>query len=135
MKSCVTGIARISRDPEVKFTANQTAVVDLGLVFDSGYGDRKKAVFIDGTCWGKTAEVAGEYLKKGSAVYVEAELDKDEWEDQNSGQKRTKIKLNVRTIQLLPRNQGGLQDGASQGQAQTAGAAAGGSYSGDEVPF
>ena len=92
-------MGNLTRDPEVRFTPSGTAVTELGLAvnrvwFDKQSNQKKEeTTFVDVTLWGRTAEVAGEYLTKGRSVMVEGRLQLDQWEDQQSGQKRSKLKV------------------------------------------
>src|SRR5436190_20383652 len=106
-----------ARDPEVRYTPKGTAVTDLGLAVNRTYtadnGEKREEVtFVDVTFWGRTAEVAGEYLKKGRPVFVEGRLQLDSWDDKTSGQKRTKLKVIGENMQMLgaPRGGGGGGD-------------------------
>src|SRR5947208_9510646 len=86
-------LGNLTRDPEVRYTPKGTAVADLGLGVNRTYtadnGEKREEVtFVDVTFWGRTAEVAGEYLKKGRPVFVEGRLQLDSWDDKTSGQKR-----------------------------------------------
>lgn len=101
-------IGNLTRDPEVKYTPKGSAVADIGIAINRYYtadnGEkREETTFVDVTLWGKTAELAGEYLKKGRSVYVEGRLQLDSWEDKTSGQKRSKLRVVGDTIQFLDR--------------------------------
>jgi single-strand DNA-binding protein len=107
-------LGNLTRDPEVRYTPKGTAVTDLGLAVNRTYtadnGEKREEVtFVDVTFWGRTAEVAGEYLKKGRPVFVEGRLQLDSWDDKQSGQKRTKLKVIGENMQMLgaPRGAGG----------------------------
>jgi single-strand DNA-binding protein len=106
-------IGNCTRDPEVRYTPKGTAVADIGLAmnryFSSDGGERREeTTFVDVTLWGRQAEVAGEYLKKGRPVYIEGRLQMDSWDDKNTGQKRTKLKIVGEQMQLLgSRDSGG----------------------------
>jgi single-strand DNA-binding protein len=110
-------IGNLTRDPECKFTPKGTAVAELGLAINRVWKDdqgqkREEVLFCDVELWGRQAEVAGEYLKKGSPVFIQGRLTMDQWEDKATGQKRTKLKVTGEQMQLL----GGKQDGkASDG--------------------
>jgi single-strand DNA-binding protein len=110
-------LGNLTRDPEVRYTPKGTAVTDLGLAVNRTYtadnGEKREEVtFVDVTFWGRTAEVAGEYLKKGRPVFVEGRLQLDSWDDKISGQKRTKLKVIGENMQMLgaPRGSGGGGD-------------------------
>ena len=106
-------LGNLTRDPEVRYTPKGTAVTDLGLAVNRTYtadnGEKREEVtFVDVTFWGRTAEVAGEYLKKGRPVFVEGRLQLDSWDDKTSGQKRSKLKVIGENMQMLgsPRGAG-----------------------------
>ncbi len=137
MKTTVVWIGRLTRDVELRYTGQSgTAVCDLGLAADDGErGDRKGSVFIDCTCWGQQAEFANEYLSKGSLISAEGRLVMDQWEDKQSGQKRSKLKLVANSITSLERGtkKGG---GGGQGQGQQADGGYDAPAGGDnDVPF
>jgi single-strand DNA-binding protein len=111
-------LGNLTRDPEVRYTPKGTAVTDLGLAVNRTYtadnGEKREEVtFVDVTFWGRTAEVAGEYLKKGRPVFIEGRLQLDSWDDKQSGQKRTKLKVIGENMQMLgaPRGAGGSSGG------------------------
>ncbi|MEY2479719.1 MAG: single-strand DNA-binding protein [Verrucomicrobiota bacterium] len=118
-------LGNLTRDPEVRYTPKGSAVADLGIavnrVYTTDSGEkREETTFVDVTFWGRTAEVAGEYLKKGRPVFVEGRLQLDSWEDKTSGQKRSKLKVIGETMQLLGGRPGG---GAAPDEAGSAGGA------------
>jgi single-strand DNA-binding protein len=99
-------IGNLTRDPEIKYTPKGTAVADLGLainrVYSSDQGEkREETTFVDVELWGRQAEIAGEYLKKGRPVYIEGRLKLDTWDDKETGQKRSKMRVVGETLQLL----------------------------------
>lgn len=105
-------IGNITRDIELKYTPKGTAMTELGLAINRTFtqdGSKKEEVlFVDVTLWGRTAEVASEYAKKGSPIYVEGRLQMDTWEDKQTGQKRSKLRVVGDVLQLLGgRPQGG----------------------------
>lgn len=104
-------VGNVTRDPEVRFTQGGTAVADLGLAMN----DRRKGAdgawieevtFVDVTLWGRTAEVAKEYVHKGHPVLIEGRLKLDSWVDQ-AGQKRNKLKVVGERLQMLGTKDGG----------------------------
>ena len=105
-------IGNLTRDPEVRHTPKGTAVGDIALAVNRNFtGDngekREETTYIDVTLWGRTAEIAQQYLRKGRPVYVEGRLQMDTWEDKQSGQKRSKLKVVAENLQLLgPRPEG-----------------------------
>lgn len=86
----------LTRDIETRFTPKGTAVGDCAIAVQKGWGEQKKTNFFNLTFWGKNAENAAKYLAKGSRVIVTGELDLDEWNDKQTGQKRTAVKIHVR---------------------------------------
>jgi single-strand DNA-binding protein len=113
-------LGNVTRDPEVRYTPKGTAVAEVGLavnrVFTGEGGEKREEVtFIDVTLWGRTAEIAGEYLKKGRPVFFEGRLQLDSWEDKQSGQKRNRLKVIGETMQLL----GGPRGGESEDSGGT----------------
>ena len=109
-------IGNLTRDPEVRYTPKGTAVTDIGLACNRSYtldsGERREDVtFIDVTLWGKSAELVGQYMKKGRPIYVEGRLQMDSWDDKQTGQKRTKLKVVGENFQFL----GGRDDGGGGG--------------------
>ena len=99
----VTLLGNITRDIEVRFLQSGTAVCDLGLAVNDRVkkGDQwvDEATFVDVTLFGKQAEVAGEYLSKGSAVLIAGRLKLEQWE--KDGQKRSKLKVIGEKMQML----------------------------------
>lgn len=105
-------IGNVTRDPEVKYTPKGSAVTDVGVAvnrtFSTDGGEkREETTFIDVTLWGRQAEIAGEYLKKGRQVYFEGRLQLDSWEDKQSGQKRSKLRVVGENMQFLGSRDGG----------------------------
>ena len=120
----------VTRDIELRHIPNGTAVADVSLAINSQYQDKKsnekkeEVTFVECTLWGKTAELAGQYLKKGSPVLFEGRLHQESWEDKESGAKRSKLKVVVESMQFLgsgPSKGGGggpKQQGSSGGGRQ-----------------
>src|SRR6187200_3120554 len=105
-------LGNVTRDPEVRYTPKGSAVRDLGIAvnraFTTDSGEKREEVtFVDVTLWGRTAEVASEYLKKGRPVFVEGRLQMDTWDDKQTGQKRTKLRVVGESMQLLGSRPGG----------------------------
>ncbi len=114
----VTLLGNVTRDIQVKYTTGGTAVCEVGLAINETYKDKggnkvEKCVFVDVTLWGRTAEIAGEYLKKGNPVLISGKLALDQWDDRETGQKRSKLKVVGETLQLL----GSKRDSADQSPA------------------
>ncbi len=114
-------MGNLTRDPEVRYTPKGTAVADIGLAINRFYsGDngekREETVFVDVTLWGRSAEVVGEYCKKGRPLFVEGRLQLDTWDDKQSGQKRSKLKVVGESVQLIGSREGG--GGESGGESR-----------------
>ena len=112
-------VGNLGQDPEVRYLPNGGAVANLTLATSESWRDKQTGETKEKTEWhrvvlfGKLAEVAGEYLRKGSQIYIEGKLNTRKWTDQAGVEKyTTEIHVNVGgTMQML----GGKQDGASQG--------------------
>lgn len=111
-------LGNITRDIEIKYLQSGMAVTELGLAVN----DRRKnqqgewveeTTFVDVTMWGRTAEVAGEYLGKGSPVLIEGRLKLDQWE--TDGQKRSKLRVVCERMQMIGAKGGGGGRGGSGG--------------------
>jgi single-strand DNA-binding protein len=98
-------LGNLTRDPDVRYLQSGMAVCDAGLAVN----DRRKnangewveeTTFVDVTLWGRTAEVASEYLSKGSPILIEGRLKLDTWEG-NDGQKRSKLRVVCDRMQML----------------------------------
>ena len=126
-------IGNLTRDPEVRSTPKGTAVAELGLAVNRRYtadnGEKREEVtFVDVTLWGRSAELAAEYLKKGRPVYIEGRLQLDSWDDKQTGQKRSKLRIVGEEMQFLGGREGGSgAEGGGGGSYRSSG----GSY-GDE---
>lgn len=109
---------RLTADPEIKRLSSGTAVAELRMAVNKTWkdknGDKKEDVlYVDVTVWEKLAELCAQYLKKGSGAYIEGSLKMDQWQDKNTGEKRTKLKVNGDSVQFLdskPRDGGGNQN-------------------------
>jgi single-strand DNA-binding protein len=136
-------VGNLTRDPELRYIPSGTAVTDLGLAVN----DRRKnsngewvdeTTFVDVTLWGRTAEVASEYLNKGSSVLIEGRLKLDTWE--KDGKKNSKLRVVCDRMQMLGGRPGGPSGGgAPRGAAKSAAAATAPDESeappDDDIPF
>ncbi len=102
----------LTRDPQVRFFANERAVANFGLAvnrrFKAADGtQQEETTFVDVEAWGRTAELVGQYLTKGRGAFIEGRLKLDSWDDKD-GQKRQKLKVVADTVQFLdaPRKPG-----------------------------
>ena len=114
-------IGNLTRDPELRYTPKGSAVAEFGLAINRvWYNEQKQkqeeTTFVDITLWARQAEIAQQYLTKGSPVYIEGRLSLDTWDDKATGQKRSKIKVVGETLQLLgSKNHSGGGSSQSQG--------------------
>ncbi len=105
-------IGTLTRDPEIKYTPKGTCIAEVGLAMNRNWtndaGQKMEDVtFADVTLWGRVAEIVGEYCKKGRPLFVEGRLQLDTWDDKQTGQKRSKLKVVGDNIQLLGGAPGG----------------------------
>ena len=123
-------LGNVTRDPELRYIASGTAVTDIGLAVNDRRKDGKtgewieETTFVDVTLWGRTAEIAGEYVTKGSPLLIEGRLKLDTWE--KDGKKNSKLRVVGERMQLLgsrgegPRGGGKPRVAAGRGAAQAA---------------
>src|SRR5262245_14088299 len=111
-------MGNLTRDVEVRYLQSGMAVADIGIAVN----DRRKnqqgewveeVTFVDVTLWGRTAEVAGEYLSKGSPIFIEGRLKLDQWEKE--GQKHSKLKVIGERMQMVGGKGGGGGGGGRGG--------------------
>lgn len=116
-------IGNLTRDPDVRYTPKGSAVADLGIAVNRTYvtesNERmQETTYIDVVVWSHLAELAGKYLHKGRAVYVEGRLQMDTWVDKATDQKRTKLRVVADNLQFLDsKRDGGEEGGSSEGGA------------------
>ncbi len=141
-------LGNLTRDPELRYLPSGTAVSEIGLAVN----DRIKrdgqwvdeATFVDVTLWGRTAEVANEYLSKGSSVLIEGRLKLDSWENKE-GEKRSKLKVVCERMQMVgPKGGGGgpsesrpARQASASSQSYGGGGGSDDSFGGpdDDIPF
>lgn len=118
-------VGNLTRDPELRYIPSGSAVSEIGLAVNDRVkkGDQwvDETTFVDVTLWARTAEVANEYLSKGSSVLIEGRLKLDTWE--KDGQKRSKLRVIAEKMQMLGGREGG---GGGAGGGAPRSAAAGG---------
>ena len=107
-------VGNLTRDIELRYTPSGTAVTDMGMAVNERVKRNDQWTdevnFFDVTLWGRTAEVAGEYLSKGSPVLIEGRLKYETWEQ--DGQKRSKVKIVGERMQMLGSRGGGSGSGS-----------------------
>ncbi|MGY8649674.1 MAG: single-stranded DNA-binding protein [Verrucomicrobiia bacterium] len=146
-------MGNLTRDPEVKYTSGGTAIAKLGMAINRTWTNKEgqkqeETTFVDVDAFGRQAEVIGQYLKKGRPVMIEGRLKLDQWDDKQTGQKRSKLGVTLEGFQFLDsRGEGGGGGGGGQGYQSDAPAAGASSASAsasapaanipedDDVPF
>ena len=138
-------MGNLTRDPEVRYTYSGTAIAKLGIAVNRYWRNQEgqqqeETTFVDVDAFGKQAETIGQYLKKGRPIMVEGRLKLDQWDDKQTGQKRSKMGVTLENFQFLDsRSEGG--DGGGSGGTQSSGGSPSGTQGGggfaedDDVPF
>src|SRR5712672_3653746 len=106
-------VGRLGRDPETRYTGGGSAVANFSVATDETYKDKngerqKRTEWHKIVVWGKQAEIAQQYLKKGSLIFIEGRIQSREWQDKE-GQKRTSFEIVASNFRML----GGRADGAA----------------------
>ena len=96
----------LTRDPELRYTPKGTAIARLGLALNRSYttetGEKKEEVtFVDVDAFGRQAEVIAQYMRKGRPILIEGRLRLDQWEDKNTHQKQSKLKVVLESFSFL----------------------------------
>ena len=142
-------VGNLGRDPEVRYTANGNAIANITVATTESWKDKQSGERQEKTEWhrvvffGRLAEIAGEYLKKGAQVYIEGRLQTRKWEDK-SGQERYTTEIVASEMQMLGSRGGGASEAPDDdysSEARSATASSGGGASGgdpdldDDIPF
>jgi single-strand DNA-binding protein len=122
-------IGNLGKDPELKYTPSGTPVAKFSLATNERFKDKDgqwqdRTEWHNITAWARTAEIAGEYLKKGGKVYIEGSLRTHSWDDKQSGQKKYMTEIVVNDMVLLGGRGEGMTDDSGGGRSR--GASAGG---------
>ena len=120
-------MGNLTRDPEIKYTPKGTAIANFGIAVNRTYtpegGEKREEVtFIDLEAFGRTAEVIGEYFKKGRPIFIEGRLKLDSWDDKTTGKKMSKLRVVVESFEFLGSREGGGGEGgggAPSGEPRT----------------
>lgn len=99
-------VGNLTRDPELRYTPKGTAIAKIGLavnrVWTNEAGEKKEEVtFVDVDVFGRTAENVGQYMRKGRPILIEGRLRLDQWDDKQTGQKKSKLGVVAETVQFL----------------------------------
>src|SRR5437763_15635415 len=119
-------VGRLGRDPETRYTGSGQAVANFSVATDESYKDKngerqKRTEWHKIVVWGKQAEIAQQYLKKGSLIFIEGRIQSREWQDKE-GQKRTSFEIVATNFRML----GGRAEGAAAGAGGASRGAGGG---------
>lgn len=130
-------IGNLGKDPELKYTPSGTPVAKFSLATNERFKDKDgqwqdRTEWHNITAWARTAEIAGEYLKKGGKVYIEGSLRTHSWDDKQSGQKKYMTEIVVNDMVLLGGRGEGMTDDAGGGRSR--GASAGGNNFDQRAP-
>lgn len=103
-------IGNLTRDPELRHVQSGQAICALGLAVSKKYKtqageDREETCFVDVTVWGKPGENCAKYLKKGSKALIEGRLQFDQWDDRETGRKRSKLSVVAESVQFMDERQ------------------------------
>jgi single-strand DNA-binding protein len=115
-------MGNLTRDPELRYTPKGTAIAKIGLAVNRNWtsesGEKKEEVtFVDVDVFGRTAENVGQYMRKGRPILVEGRLRLDQWDDKQTGQKRSRLGVVAETVQFLGSAPGAGEGGASAPRA------------------
>ena len=141
----------LTRDPELRYTPKGTAIAKIGLAVNRTWtgedGQKKEEVsFIDVEAWGRQGEVIAQYMKKGRPLLIEGRLKLDTWEDKNTKQKVSKLKVVLESFSFIDSNRGEGSDAPGRPAAPPAKSSAAPAaaepvegdvppHEGDDVPF
>lgn len=112
----------LTRDPELKYLPNSTPVANFGLAVNERWNDKEsgeqkeRVCFVDCEVWQRSAEIASEYLTKGSHVLVRGRLQLDQWENEE-GQNRSKHKIRIDDLRMLGKSGNGNSESNSNSKA------------------
>jgi single-strand DNA-binding protein len=115
-------LGNLTRDPELRYTPQGSAVCEFALALNYQYTNKQtgqkveEVSFIDIVAWGKTGEICAEYLKKGRQVMVEGRLKQDRWEAQD-GKKMSKVRVTAENVQFVGSRPAGEGGGGGGGKA------------------
>ena len=131
-------VGRLGRDPEVRALPSGTTVTEFSIATDEKFTDRsgqrqERTEWHNIQAWGKLGEICGQYLRKGSLVYIEGSIQTDSWEDKESGKKMYKTRINARQMQMLDSKGSGGGDDRSYSSSPSMSVAD--SPEDDDVPF
>ncbi len=127
-------VGRLGRDPETRYTGGGQAVANFSVATDESYKDKngerqKRTEWHKIVVWGKQAEIAQQYLKKGSLIFIEGRIQSREWQDKE-GQKRTSFEIVANNFRML----GGRAEGAAAASGGASRSGAGDDFESHAAP-
>ena len=123
-------MGNLTRDPEVRYTSSGTAIAKLGIAINRYWSNKdgqkqEETTFVDVDAFGRQAETIGQYLKKGRPTMVEGRLKLDQWDDKQTGQKRSKLGVVLDRFEFIDsRSEGGGGDFSGESSSPSGGGAA-----------
>lgn len=111
-------VGNLTRDPELRYTPKGTAIAKIGLainrVWTNDAGEKKEDVtFVDVDVFGRTAENVGQYMRKGRPILIEGRLKLDQWDDKQTGQKKSRLGVVAEVVQFLGSSGAGGEGGGA----------------------
>ena len=139
-------MGRLTRDPEVKYTSGGTAIAKLSMAVNRNWTNKEgqkqeDTTFVDVDAFGRQAEVIGQYIKKGNPIFIEGNLRLDQWDDKQTGEKRSKLKVVLDRFEFIDSKGDGGSGGGYSSQSNAPAASSGSSAPSaslpedDDVPF
>lgn len=127
----IHGLARFTRNPEIRYIPGKdTAVAKIGLACSEKYKEQETSAFYEAVCFGKQAEIIGQYMEKGSLIYINGKLKLEQWEQE--GQKCSKHVIIIESFEFA----GGKKEGGKQDNESNSGEYKfSGDFSEDDIPF
>lgn len=117
-------IGNLTRDPELRVTPKGTAICTFSLAVnrkfkDESGGEREEVTYVDIEAWGKAGENISKYCTKGRPLFVEGRLRLDQWEDKNTKEKRSRMKVVCENFQFLGSGRGDSGGGGEGGEGRS----------------
>jgi len=109
-------IGHITKDLELKYSNDGMPICSFNIAVNNGYGDKREAVFIQVTAFKKTAENINEYCKKGDAILVDGYIKQENWEEKDTGKKRSKLVVIANTVQFMNSKKDGTDESKDAGE-------------------
>mgnify|MGYP006285167681 CR=1 FL=1 len=116
-------MGNLTRDPEQRQLPSGTSVCMFGLAVNRQYKtaqgeDREETCFVDIETWGRQAELCADRLRKGEPVMIEGRLQQDRWEDRQTGEARSRLRVRALRVQFMGAIMGGGRPGAAEGSVR-----------------